>query len=140
MSLTYSFSVVRGIQANRDCYIAMIPLNLLCKIFDNDLEYILPEYRAQRCINENRIPEMKNYILDNKNNYVFSALSASIDGKFDYISSEPDKNVGILKVDMNSKFLINDGQHRKAAIEAALKECPELGVETIAIVFLKMKD
>lgn len=137
MGLSYSFSVVSGIQANREYYIAMVPLNLLCKIFENDLEYVLPEHRAQRCINENRIPEIKNYILDNRDTYVFSALSASIDGNFEYIPSEIDKNIGILKIDMDSVFLINDGQHRKAAIEEALKEDRSLAKESIAIVFFK---
>ena len=137
MGLSYSFSVVKGLQANREYYIAMVPLNLLCKIFENDLEYVLPEYRAQRCISENRIPEIRNYILENRNTYVFSALSASIDGNFEFIPSELDKNIGILKIDMDSVFLINDGQHRKAAIEAALKEDKSLAKETIAIVFFK---
>ena len=65
----------------------------------------------------------------------FSALSASIDGEFEFISCEMDENIGILKVDMNAVFLINDGQHRKAAIEAAMKEDPSLEKETISIVF-----
>ena len=137
MGLSYTFSVVSGLQANREYYIAMVPLNLLCKIFENDVDYVLPEYRAQRCINENRIPEIRDYILKNRNTYVFSALSASIDGNFEFIPSELDKNIGILKIDMDSVFLINDGQHRKAAIEAALKEDKSLAKETIAIVFFE---
>jgi DNA sulfur modification protein DndB len=36
---------------------------------------------------------------------------------------------------MNSQFIINDGQHRRAAIEIALKTRPELGDETISVVF-----
>lgn len=139
MALSYSFSVVKGVQAGRDYYITMIPLNILGKLFDNDLEYVLPEYRAQRCINENRIPEIRDYILNNIKSYVFSALSASIDGTFEFVESEIDENLGILKIDMSARFLINDGQHRKAAIQAALKECPQLGNETIAIVLFKDK-
>ena len=38
-------------------------------------------------------------------------------------------------MDMDAKFLINDGQHRKAAILSALEEKPELGDETISVVF-----
>jgi DNA sulfur modification protein DndB len=38
---------------------------------------------------------------------------------------------------MNAVFLINDGQHRKAAILDAIKEDPTLSDETIAIVFFK---
>lgn len=137
MKFTYNFSVVKGLQANREYYIAMVPLGILSKLFHNEEEYILPEYRAQRCINEARIPDIKDYILSNRNNYVFSALSASIDGDFEYVSSEIDSNIGVLKVDMNAVFLINDGQHRKAAIQEALKEDTSLSEETIAIVFFK---
>lgn len=41
----------------------------------------------------------------------------------------------MLKVPMDAKFIINDGQHRRAAILAALEQKPELGGETIAVVF-----
>jgi DNA sulfur modification protein DndB len=36
---------------------------------------------------------------------------------------------------MDARFIINDGQHRRAAIEAAIRERPELGDESIAVVF-----
>ena len=137
MGFSYNFSAVNGVQAGKEYYIAMVPLKLLSKLFNGEEEYLLPEYRAQRSINEARIPEIRDYILNNINSYVFSALSASIDGKFEFIKSEIDGNLGILQVDMSAVMLINDGQHRKAAIEAALKEKPELGDETISIVFFK---
>lgn len=38
-------------------------------------------------------------------------------------------------ITMTARFLINDGQHRRAAIDEALKECPELGDEMLSIVF-----
>ena len=137
MKFNYSFPAVKGIQATREYYITMIPIKLLNKLFVNEEEYISPEYRAQRCINESRIPEMKNYILNNLENYVFSALSASIDGQFVFKTNSLDGNIGVLEIDMGAVFLINDGQHRKAALEAALKEKPEIGEETISIVFFK---
>ena len=36
---------------------------------------------------------------------------------------------------MSARFIINDGQHRRAAIDQALRNHPELGDETIAVVF-----
>ena len=137
MAISYKFSVVKGIQANREYYIAMLPLGSLPKLFRNESDYIAPEFRAQRCINEARIPEIRDYILNNRSNYVFSALSASIDGKFKFIPSELDDTIGVLEVEMDAIFLINDGQHRKAAIEAALAEAPDLARETISIVFFE---
>ena len=136
MKFSYRFPVVRGTQAGREYYIGMVPLNMLERIFPADDEYVLPEYRAQRKLNEARIPEIKKYIIDNPDSYVFSALAASIDGNFQFISSTFEGgDTGILEVDMGAKILINDGQHRKAAILAAIRENPEIENETISVVF-----
>lgn len=134
MNYTYKFPVVKGIQAGREYYIAMVPLKMLGRLFPNEDEYVLPEYRAQRRISENRIPVIKKYILNNRDNYVFSALAASIDGDFCFYELN-ESGLGTLEVSMDAKFLINDGQHRKAAILAALAESDDLGEETISVVF-----
>lgn len=136
MKFYYSFPAVRGIQAGREYYISMVPLKLLSRLFPGDEEIVPPEFRAQRRINETRIPEIKEYILNNRSTYVFSALSASIDGEF-HFNPTNNEDVGTLAVDMEAIFLINDGQHRKAAIEAAMQEDPELENETISIVFFE---
>ena len=136
MKFAYHFSTVRGKQAEREYYISMVPLKLLPRLFPEDDEYVLPEYRAQRRINEARIPEIKRYILENRDTYVFSALSASIDGEFRFVPTVED-DIGILEIDMEAVFLINDGQHRKAAIEAAMSEDVTLEKETISIVFFR---
>ena len=99
-------------------------------------EYVPPEFRAQRKLNEIRIPVISKYILENRENYVFSALAASIDGFFRFCPSEyPD--VGILEISMDAKILINDGQHRKAAILEAISEDESLLNETISVVFFE---
>ena len=77
--------------------------------------------------------------LENRNDYVFSALAASIDGKFSFIASESNQDIGVLEVSMDAKFLINDGQHRKAAILEAIQEDDSLGEETISVVFFADK-
>jgi DNA sulfur modification protein DndB len=132
-----NFKVIKGIQAGMEYYVAMVPLSLLPKLFVFSQEELPPEIRAQRILNKARIPEMRNYILQNPNSYVFSALTTSIDGdiKFEPISSDPELSIfGRLSVPLSARFLINDGQHRKAAIEAAMKENPRLKNEDISIV------
>ena len=136
MKFRNNFPAVRGIQANREYYVAMIPLGLLEKIFIDNNETPLANFRAQRRINELRIPEIKKYILENRDTYVFSALSASIDGEFEFKPYD-NGDIGELSVGMDAVYLINDGQHRKAAILAAIKEDESLKKETISIVFFK---
>jgi DNA sulfur modification protein DndB len=134
----YTFPSIKGVQAGRDYYVTMCPLRLIPRIFIFDEEELTPELRAQRTLNRSRIPEMSRYILENKFDYVFSAITASINGDVRFTAlgnKNSDDRLGLLHVDMNNQFIINDGQHRRAAIEQAIKEDPSLGDETIAVVF-----
>lgn len=134
----YIFPAIRGIQAKREYYVSMCPLHLIPKIFIWDEEVLPPELRAQRILNKGRVPEMTRYLTEGPDNYVFSAITASIDADvtFESLGEQANNNqVGVLRVPMSARFIINDGQHRRAAIEAALHEKPDLGNETIAVVF-----
>jgi DNA sulfur modification protein DndB len=135
---TYTFPAMRGIQAGRAYYVAMCPLRLLPKIFVFNSQELPPELRAQRVLNRARIPAMTRYIVEHPQDYVFSAITASIDGEVHFEPSRDDAlpgDLGKLTVPVNARFIVNDGQHRRAAIEEALRERPELGDETIAVVF-----
>ena len=137
-SFGYSFPTIRGIQAGREYYVSMCPLKLLPKIFAFDKVDLTPEMRAQRILNKGRIPALAKYITQNRKDYVFSAITASINSivKFTPFGEGGDLHkMGTLSVPLDAKFIINDGQHRRAAIEMALLESPELGNETIAVVF-----
>lgn len=134
----YVFPAIQGIQAERAYFVSMCPLRLIPKIFLFDEEELVPELRAQRILNKGRIPEMSRYIIENRENYVFSAITCSVDGDIEFEpleDADPDRRIGLMRIPMSSRFIINDGQHRRAAIEAALRERPELGDETIAVVF-----
>lgn len=137
MDYAYKFPVVKGKQAGKDYFIAMVPLKMLPRLFPNEDEYVLPEYRAQRKLNETRIPVISKYITENRDSYVFSALAASIDGEFEFHELTDGIGTGVLEVSMDSRFLINDGQHRKAAILNALQEDDTLANETISVVLFE---
>lgn len=134
-SYEYVFPAIRGIQAGRDYYITMCPLRLIPRLFVFDDEELVPELRAQRTLNKARVPEIARYIVDNPTSYVFSALTASVDAevRFD-CDADGNSRVGTLTIPMSARFVINDGQHRRAAIQQALTENPDLGDETIPIV------
>ena len=133
---TLNFPVIRGVQAGREYYVAMWKLRMLRQISIFDEQELPPELRAQRVLNKARIPEIANYILENPAGYIFSAITASIDSEvaFDPLAGSEGR-LGTLRVPMDAKFIINDGQHRRAAIINALEQKPALGAETIAVVF-----
>ena len=72
--------------------------------------------------------------MSNPTSYVFSALTASVDGEVVFIPYAENPDIGVLHISMRAKMLINDGQHRRAAIEAALKKNPDLKYEHISMV------
>lgn len=132
---TLTFPVIRGLQARREYYVAMWTLRMLRQISIFDEDELPPELRAQRTLNKARIPEIAGYIIDNPDDYVFSALTVSIDSEVGFEPLPGQDKLGLLRVPMDARFIINDGQHRRAAIIEALDQRPELGHETIAVVF-----
>jgi DNA sulfur modification protein DndB len=134
----YVFPAIRGVQAGREYYVTMCPLRIIPRLFLFNEEELPPEMRAQRSLNKNRVPEMARYIVENPDSYIFSALTASVnaDVRFESLvgSSGATERVGTLTIPMSATFVINDGQHRRAAIQQALAENPAIGDETIAIV------
>jgi len=136
MRAIWEFPAVRGIQAGREYYVSMCPLRMVNKIFVFHESNFSPEMRAQRQLNRGRVPEMTRYLVENPSTYVFSALTASIDGEATFTpnSSASDEKLGVLTIPWSSKIVINDGQHRRAAIEAAIEKSPALKDETISVV------
>jgi DNA sulfur modification protein DndB len=115
----------------------MCPLRLIPRLFLFDEVELVPELRAQRLLNKGRIPEIAQYIVHNRESYVFSAITASVDAEVRFeplAESDGARSIGVLHIPMGARFIINDGQHRRAAIEAALRDAPELGDESIPVV------
>lgn len=134
----YLFPAIKGVQAGREYYVTMCPLRIIPRLFLFNEEELPPEMRAQRSLNKSRVPEMARYVVDNPDSYIFSALTASVNAEVRFESlvggSGAAERVGMLSIPMSATFVINDGQHRRAAIQQALAENPALADETIAIV------
>ena len=113
-------------------------MRIVPKLFKFDEDDVPPELRAQRTLNRSRIPEIASYLIDNPNSYTLSSLTASVDAM---VAFEPiadtgfGQNIGTLSIPMDAQILINDGQHRRAAIEEAIKDNPELGYDNISVLF-----
>lgn len=134
VKFSYSFPAIRGYQAQNEFFTLMCPLGILSKLFNFYNNEIPDEFRAQRVINEKRIPEIREYILKNPKDYVFSSITASLDGDYQFEPFKGEDNIGNLLISMGCNFLINDGQHRKAAIDEAIIDNPKLKDESISVV------
>ena len=134
----FTFEAIRGIQAGREFFVAICPLRLIPKVFLFAEEELPPALRAQRSLSKARVPLITKYILDNPTEYVFSSLTASFDGEANFEPyGDEVSDVGRLSIPLSARIVINDGQHRRAAIEEALRRSPQLGTETISVVFFQ---
>src|SRR6266404_1998369 len=140
-AMTLSFPAMRGTIGKRDFYVAILKLNLVPKLFRfRDWAELPPEQRAQRVLQKNRIPEMTQYILGNEDGYLFSSLTASFNCEPIFNPVPEHSDLGVLEMPFEADLIINDGQHRRAAIEEALKENPTLGQESISVVLFPWED
>ena len=136
MANEYSFSAVRGQQAGGDFYIAMCDMKYVASTltFDADLP---PEQRAQRTLRKSRIPKIRDYILQNPKDYIFSSITVSVDDRIKFEPVAGNDDIGKIHISQNATMLINDGQHRVHAIRAAIEENPSLISEHISVVFFE---
>ena len=134
---THSFEAIKGSQAGSDFYIAMCTLKAVSKLFTFQDADIPPLQRAQRVLRKSRVPRIRDYILQNENDYTFSSLTVSVDGKIAFEPVAVGSNLGTIHMSQDAAILINDGQHRVAGITEAIGESSRLGHDKISVVFFQ---
>lgn len=140
---TISFEAVRGMQAGKEFYIGMCSFATIYNHFKfNDDPQIPPNMRAQRKLRQSRIPVIANYIINNPKDYILSSITVSVGGKISF-SPAPGPGeggrIGTIIIPIDAPILINDGQHRSAAIKSAYQQRPEMGNEKMSVVFFEDK-
>lgn len=128
---------MRGKMGSRTYYACLMPLSAVPNLFKfTDWAGFTPEDREQRVLNEKRVPDLRDYIIDNEDDYLFSSITASYKGTPVYteLQNGGDGSLGVLKLKLGDELIINDGQHRCAGISAALKENPALGDHTLSVL------
>jgi len=130
-----SFPAMRGTIGQREYYSCMMKMNVVPKMFTfRDWAEFTPEEREQRVLNQKRVPSIAKYITENEDGYLFASITASYKCPVTF-KPNGDDGLGMLEMDFQeAEFVINDGQHRCAAIAHALKENPALGEETISVL------
>ena len=130
---------MRGKIGSRTYYACLMPMSAVPNLFKfTDWAGFTPEDREQRVLNEKRVPELRDYINENEDDYIFASITASYKSApvFDPApnGNGMDGAIGVLKLKLGDELIINDGQHRCAGIAEALKENPNIGDHTISVL------
>src|SRR5437899_7012654 len=130
-----SFPAMRGQIGQREYFACLMKLGSIPKMFTfRDWAEFTPEDREQRILNKKRIPDIARYMVDNEDGYVFASITASYKCKTTFKPVDG-TDLGLLEMDFeDANFVINDGQHRCAAIAHAIKLNPALGEEQISVL------
>jgi len=140
MKRSLRFPAMRGLMGQREYYSTLMPLTLIPKFFTfNDYTGISPEQREQRKLNQSRVPEIAEYMIENEDGWLFSSITASYkiaEGLIEFVPfSDDNPDIGYLEVDPSVvSFIINDGQHRAAGIKEALPKSGSLKDESISVL------
>lgn len=136
---TITIPATRAVMGDTEYYTANFPMGMVVKLFQYDPEQMstLPvEYRTQRALKKNRVPEIASYIVDN-DDYIFSSITVSIDADdLVFRASEISPDVGLLELPMETEWVVNDGQHRVAGIAEALRRHSDRRTDSISVVIL----
>ena len=138
-----TFPAMKATMGAREYFSTTMALSEIPRFFRfNDWEAVTPELRAQRVLNEGRVPVMAKYLTDNEDSYLFSSITCSYNTELQFDPVSPDMpDIGQITIDLEKmEFIINDGQHRCAAIAYALKECPSLGSDRISVLLFPMEN
>src|SRR5262245_61882739 len=131
-----SMPAIRGTMGGRNFYSITVALAEVPHFFKfNNWEQCTPELRAQRVLNQSRVPEIAKYIVDNEDGYLFSAITASYRSEVRFTPVHENADIGTLELELeNLELVINDGQHRCAGIAEAVKENPKIARDRISVL------
>lgn len=138
-----TFPAMRAKMGGREYYSTTMALSEIPRFFKfSDWDQFTPELRAQRVLNESRIPEISRYITEHENDYIFSAITCSYMSEINFKSlSDDNPDIGNISLELeNMEFVINDGQHRCAAIAHAINENPVIGKDRISVLLFPMEN
>lgn len=132
-----SFSALSGLQARQATFVLNIPLAMVEKLFAKEDISLPADKRSQRIINQTRVNQISNYIVENPNTYVLPPLVAYVrHGDIQFIPNKEYSNLGELRISMDASIALFDGQHRASAIADALSKREFLASETITVYIL----
>src|SRR3954469_1781495 len=78
MNAIVQVPAIRGRMGGRTYYTVSMKLKTVPRFFEfQNYKALEPEERAQRVINKQRIPAIRDYLLQNPDGYVFSSITAS---------------------------------------------------------------
>jgi len=133
----YIFPALRILQGEHSYYLIQCPLRLLPRLFLFDEAAVPASLRRIHTTDTSSIARWVDYLSSRKEDYVLTPLIAAVDTRIAFESVIPEMpDIGRAQIPMSARLIIQDGQHRRAAITSLLTQNVVLGDDTIAIMLI----
>jgi DNA sulfur modification protein DndB len=135
----FNIPAVRGTQAGHAFYTAMCPIRLLPKLFPVGVDQTTSDnHQSFRKVNRVRVREIAKDIVAHHDDFHLAAVTVSVEQQVRFVpavSARPKQvAVGELFIPLEARLTVVDGLHRIYGLQRALKECPSLADECIAML------
>ncbi len=132
MDNCYQFSAIRGTQAHRAFYVAMLPYGSVARVLG---VLATKNPKRGRPVNKARIPALAAYLQSASDGHCVPPIHVMVDGLMRFETADFSRSVGQLFLEVSATLEVIDGGHRIVAINEALADRPGLARETLPVCF-----
>jgi DNA sulfur modification protein DndB len=133
----YTFPALRGRQGEHDYFILLCPLHLAPRIFLYDSAQSPPAWPPRPSLDPGKIENLAHFIHTHADTYVLAPLVATVTTDVEFTpAGDAFPDLGAVKIPLSATMFVQDGQHRRAAIEQLLTNTPLVNDNTIAVMLI----
>ena len=130
--MAFSLPALRGRQGDREFFV-LLPSNAqLLQHFTPEVEP--HDQQSQRAVIPRHAEDIRDYIVENRADFVLGALTYAIDSPGEFAPVTPGSPMGVLTLPSELSLRSIDGQHRRIGIQQAMSILQDLGADGIAVV------
>jgi hypothetical protein len=123
-------AALRGRVGDRARYLALVPLEFAATYLTSVEANSDP---ARPGLDPRRVDELAERLIERRRDWSPGTLVASFSPSGVFVAVGPDQPLGVLRLTRATRFDVQDGRHRQAAIREALRRDPRLARETIGL-------
>src|SRR5262249_14512274 len=117
---------------SRTFYQVTVPNSVLNNFFTVNMDP--PAEKSQRQLDPKHAHDIRDYILENPDEYLLGAVVYAVDQECVFKESEISPSIGTLTIPFGTNLRSLDGQHRRSGLNEAIAEDSEIGNEDTAVL------
>jgi DNA sulfur modification protein DndB len=131
----YTFTAIRGRQGKYEYFLFQCPLRLIPRLFLFDEVEVPISLRRARSVSIIQAADIAKYLIAEPETYILAPIVATTNKPiaFEPTSNEQDV-IGHIKIPITAQIILQDGQHRRLAIQQLLSKTTALENDTIPVM------